>query len=76
MFSSILPVAGNDEGRNSKSHQINTCLRAWCHQQSLGFFDLGSVYITPGLLVTDGLHLSQKGKRILAQELVGSLKEL
>jgi len=26
VFSSILPVAGNDEGRNRKSQQINTWL--------------------------------------------------
>ena len=71
MSSSILPVVGNDEGRNRKSQQINTCLQAWCHQQNSGVFDHGSVYMAPGLLATDGVHLSQRGKRIFAQELAG-----
>jgi len=71
VFSSILPIAGEDKGRNRKSQQINTWLQAWCHRQNLRFFDHGSVYMAPGLLATDGLHLSQKGKRILAQELAG-----
>lgn len=30
-----------------------------------------SVYMTPGLLVTDGVRLSQSGKRIFSQELEG-----
>jgi len=60
-----------DEGRNRRSQQINTWLQVWCHNQNLGFFDHGSVYMAPGLLATDGLHLSQKGKRILVQELAG-----
>jgi len=71
VFSSVPPVAGEDEGRNMKSEQINTWLQAWCHRQNVGFFDLGSVSMAPGLLETDGVHLSQKGKRILAQELAG-----
>jgi len=66
---SIPPVAGEDEGRKRVSEQINTWLQAWCHRQNLGFFDLGSVYVAPGLLATEGVHLLQKGKRILAQEL-------
>ena len=69
VFSSILPVAGNGEGRNRKSQQINTWLRAWCNWQNFGFFDHGLVYMTPGLLVMDGVCLSQRGKRIFAQEL-------
>ena len=71
MFSSIPPVTWEDEGRNRRSQQINTWLQAWCHRQNLGIFDHGSVYVAPGLLATDGVHLSQKGKRILAQELAG-----
>jgi len=71
VFSSIPPVAGEDEGRNRRSQQINTWLQAWCHSQNLGFFDDKSVYMAPGLLATDGVYLSQKGKRILAQELAG-----
>jgi len=71
VFSSTPPVAEEDEGRNRKSEQINTWLQAWCHKQNLGFFDHGSVYMASGLLATHGVHLSQKGKRILAQELAG-----
>jgi len=71
VFPSILPVAGNDEGRNRKTQQINTTLRDWCHWQNLGFFDHKSVYMMSGLLATDGAHLSQRGKRIFAQVLAG-----
>lgn len=39
MSSSILPVAGNDKGRNRKSQQINTWLQARYHQQILEVFD-------------------------------------
>ena len=74
VFSTIPPVARNDEGRNRKSQQINTWLRAWCHLQNFGGFDHGSVYTTPGLLATDGVHLSQRGKRIFAQELAGLIE--
>ncbi|KAK4813943.1 hypothetical protein QYF61_003013 [Mycteria americana] len=35
----------------------------------LGFFDNGMAYTAPGLLASDGIHLSQRGKRIFAQEL-------
>ena len=70
-FSSVPPVAREDEGRNRRSQQINTWLQAWCHRQNLGFFDRGSVYMAPGLLATGGVHQSQTGKRILAQELAG-----
>jgi len=38
--------------------------------QERSIFDHGSVYM-PDLLATDGVHLSQKGKRILAQEIAG-----
>jgi len=71
VFSSIPPVAGEDEGRNRRSKQINTWLQTWCHRQNLGFFDHVSVYMAPGLLATDGVPMSQKGKRILDQELTG-----
>jgi len=67
----IPPIAGEDEGRNRRSQQVNTWLQAWCHRQNLEFFDHGSVYMAPGLLATEGVHLSQKGTRILAQESAG-----
>ena len=75
VFSSILPVAGNDEGRNRKTQQINTWLHDWCHQQNLGFFDHGLIYTTLGLLATDRVHLSQRGKGIFVQELAGLMIE-
>jgi len=35
---SILPIAGNDEGRNGKSQQINNCLQDWCRHQNFVIF--------------------------------------
>ena len=35
------------------------------------FFDNGMAYTAPGLLALDGIHPSQRGKRVFAQELVG-----
>jgi len=32
VFFSILPVAGNDEGKNKQTQLINTWLCDWCHQ--------------------------------------------
>lgn len=66
IFFSILPVAGNDEGRNRKSQKISTWLQAWCHCQNFEFFDHGSVCDTTGLWATDGVHLCQRGKKIFA----------
>jgi len=37
----------------------------------LWLFDNGLAYTAPGLLTLDGIHLSQRGKRIFAQELAG-----
>jgi len=71
VFLSILPDAGNDEGTKRTTQQISTWLQAWCHWQSFGVFDHGSAYMAPGLLATDRIHLSQRGKRIFAQELAG-----
>ena len=48
MSSSILLVIGKDEGRS-----VNTWFQAWCAQQGFGFFDLGLIYLRPGLLATD-----------------------
>lgn len=36
-----------------------------------GFFNRGVIYTMPGLLTADGMHLSQRGKRVFAQELEG-----
>ena len=75
-FFSILPVAENYVGRIKKTQQINTCLRAWCHQENLGYFDHKLAYMTAGLLVTDGVHLSQRPKKSLCRSYQGLLKEL
>ena len=66
MFSSTLPVAGINEERKRKTQQINTWIQDWCHQQNSGSLDHKLVYMTPDLLATEGVHLSQKGKRIFA----------
>jgi len=50
---------------------IHTWLQSWCHQQNFGFLDLGMIYTTPGLLMPNGMCLSQKKKGIFVQVLVG-----
>jgi len=69
IYSSLLPVAGSDVARNRQTQSINTWLRGWCHQHSFGFFDNGMAYTAPALLASNGI--SQRGKRIFAQELAG-----
>ena len=71
IFSPLLPVAGSDIGRNSHIQSINTWLCGWCHHQNFGFFDNGMVYTAPGLLASDGIHLSPRGKRVFAHDLAG-----
>jgi len=43
----------------------------WCHCHSFGVFDNGMTYTALGLLVSVGVHLSQRGKRVFAHKLVG-----
>ena len=69
VFACIPTVAGKDTEMSRKTHLINTWLRGWCKCKNFGFFDHGAVYSAPGLRSADGYHLSQRGKRILAQEL-------
>jgi len=38
------------------------------------FFDHWLACMTPGLLMTDGVHLSQRGERIFVQELAGLIE--
>ena len=38
VFSSILPVTGNDEGLNAMGQWINTWIPAWCAWQGFHFF--------------------------------------
>ncbi|KAK4829284.1 hypothetical protein QYF61_002676 [Mycteria americana] len=56
------------EGTEMPNH---AWLRGWCHRHGFVFFDNGMAYTAPGLLASDGIHLSQRGKRIFAQELAG-----
>jgi len=69
VFSSITSVAGKSTERDRKTHLINWWLRDWCSQWNSGFFWLWGGL--PGLLVTNGVQLSQRGKEILAHEQVG-----
>ena len=74
VFSSIPQVEGKNTDRGWKTYLINTWLRDWCHCRNFGFLDHGDVYKALGLLVTNetgGMQLSQRGKRILGQELSG-----
>lgn len=53
-----------DDWSRNKKHEdpaINILLWTCCHWQNLGFFGHGSVYTTPGLLVT-GTPVSQREK--------------
>jgi len=71
---SIPSVAGKSTERGRKTHLFNSWLRDWCHRSNFDFFDHGEVYTASGLLVTGGVQLSQRGKRILAHELVGFIE--
>jgi len=44
-------------------------LCGWWH--NFGFFDNGMAYMAPGLLASARIHLSQREKRVFAQELAG-----
>ena len=74
VFSSVLSVAGKSTERGRKTHLINTWLRDWCRWWNFGFFYHGEVYMALGLLVTDGVQLSQRGKKILGHELAGLIE--
>jgi len=39
IFSSVLPPAGSNIGRNRWAQFINKWLHGWCHCHNLGFFD-------------------------------------
>lgn len=70
VFASI-PVASEGEGIYRKTLQINVWLHDWCLRQGFGFFNHELLYETPGLLVAGGIHQSQRGKKVLGQELAG-----
>lgn len=60
--------------KNRQSCMINKCLIGWCHQQNFQVFDLGELYMALSLLATDGAHLSQRGRNILAREFTGLIR--
>jgi len=68
-FSSLLPFAGSDIRTNRRSQSTNMWFCGWCHCQSFGGFVNGMAYTAPGLLVSNGIHLSQSGKRVFAHKL-------
>jgi len=67
-------VAGKSTERGRNTHLINRWLRDCCYQSNFGFFDHGEVYTAPGLLATDEVQLSQRGKRVLGHELSGLIE--
>jgi len=71
IFSLLLPAVGREVERHRQTQSINTWLRDWCHCHSFGFFDHGMAHTAPSLLASNGSQLSQRGKRIFAQELAG-----
>jgi len=71
IFSSLLTVVGSDIARNRWTQSINTRLHSSCHHHNFEVFDNGMAYMAPGLLGSNGIHCSQRGKRVFAQELVG-----
>ena len=71
VFSSIPSGGGMEEKEYRRTQQMNLWLQDWCYRQGFGFFNHGLVYRAPDLLALDGMHLSQRGKRILGQELAG-----
>ena len=71
VFFSIPSVVGMDEEKYRRTQQMNLWLQDWCYRQGFGFFNHGLVYMASDLLALGGKHLSQRGKRILGQELAG-----
>lgn len=69
MFSSILPIAGKIQkaGRARTPRPVSELGVSG----SLQLFDDRSVCMAPRLLAREGLHLSQRGKRIIGPDLIG-----
>ncbi|KFV69245.1 hypothetical protein N307_12034, partial [Dryobates pubescens] len=74
VFCSVPSVAGEYTERNGRTHTINKWLREWCQRKNFGFFDHGATFTAPDLLGPDGVHLSRRGKRVLALELAGLIR--
>lgn len=67
---SILPSTDSNENRGIPF--INMWHHGWCHHENFGFFGDRKPYRAQSLLASDGIHLSQRGKRALGHELVGT----
>ena len=61
------------QANSTFTHAGSACV-PYCTEAVSGFFDHGEVYTAPGLLVTGGTQLSQRGKRILGHELAGLIE--
>lgn len=68
-FYSVPSVTGMNNKMNKKTCVINKWFKGWCHEHNFGFFDHRATFKAPGLLESDGLHLSNKGKRILVKRI-------
>lgn len=71
MFCSIPSGVVKDMEQARKTQVMSNWLRGWCQGRYFGIFDHGEVYSDPSLLSIDETLLSQRGKRILVQELAG-----
>lgn len=62
-------IESGEASANSQRSKLcfNTWLWDWCHWQNFVFFNHGLLYTSPGLLTSNGMHLSQKGKRVFVQ---------
>lgn len=71
VLSSIFPVSGSYMGWNRWDLPLKHGSTADA-TDSFGFFDNGMVYTAPGTLVSDGIHISQRGKRGLSLKASGT----
>ncbi|KFP06528.1 hypothetical protein N300_02212, partial [Calypte anna] len=74
VFASVPAVEGLNEERTRKTHLINRWLRDWCHRRNFGFFDHGANPKLPCVIRSDGLHLTNRGKRTLGHRLKGLIR--
>lgn len=66
-FSSVLQLKGKGFERDSQIQQINRGVQDWCYRRS--YLDSRTCFEEPGLMGTDGVHLSDKGKNISGDRL-------
>lgn len=73
-FPSILPAAGNEEGREGDPADQYLTLGLVSPAEFCRFLIMFTAYMTPGLLMTSGGHLFQKGKKFFSQALAGLME--